>query len=390
MAGKGDEDMDSLFEGMVLFNPSQIQENPRPDNQQEDRTGDYLQYCQNDFPATSTIESSSSQALDENLFSDLTLLTPLHNSEVAEAELVLESQSRQTSAGPNASTVAAAAAAGTTTTTTSRQNSRRKKRPGLRIGYGRDTLLSNDLPQPPSPSLQHALPISSCLRSEILNVSQNAMPSSVGDTRPPHPQTITTDAVVTTPDSESSSFYDNSKSEIKESWNRKDEEISQEGDTYNDSFSEAEFRQIKDRIFEKLNCVRELVAAVSAVRKDSIRNRRKAVKNANLASLKHMELEKQLEEACEAEDFERAERVSQDLSAAEKEKQAFMNSLREADALIDSVDFKMQQALDSQIAAEEECAILLEQFATVSTKSQGRRKDVKLRSSYNSVILSPR
>ncbi|KAF7817710.1 rho-associated protein kinase 1 [Senna tora] len=361
MASKGDEDMDSLFEGMVLFNASQIQENPPPDNRQDDLTGDCLQYRQNDFSASSTIVSSSSQPLDENLFSDLTLVTPLHNSEVAEAEILLQSQSRQPSAGENASIVAAAAAAATATTT--RQSSRRKKRAGLRIGYGRDNLLSNDLPHPPSPQPQHPLSISSCLSSETLDVFQHDKASSVGDTFPLHPSKIITDAVVTASAGESSSLSDDSKSEIKDSWNRKDEENFQEGNFYDDSFSEAEFLQIKDRIYEKLNRARQLVASLSAVRKDSIRNRRKAVNNANLASLKHMELEKQLEEACEAEDFERAERVSQDLSDAEKEKQGFMNSLREADALIDSVDFKMQQALDSQMAAEEECAILLEQFA---------------------------
>ncbi|TKY53832.1 hypothetical protein E2542_SST18238 [Spatholobus suberectus] len=77
-----------------------------------------------------------------------------------------------------------------------------------------------------------------------------------------------------------------------------------------------------------------------------------------------MELEKQLEEACEAEDFERAEKVSENLSAAEKEKQAFTNSLREADAFVDALDLKLQHALDSQLAAEEQCAILLNHYAT--------------------------
>lgn len=377
-----DEDMmDSLFEGMVLFNPSQIQQDPTtttPDDpEQHDRTTDndsLNQSSQIDSPApssSSTIIASSSSLsslpLDENLFSDLTLVTPLHNSEVAETEnLPLQSQShslsRQLSVDSNSPSVA-----------TSTNTTRRKKRAGIRIGYGRDTLLSNDIPE------QHPLPISisSSVASETLEVSQNDVPSSVEDSLPLHPQTITSDTVVTTPESESvqsSSLNDDTtKSEIKESLTRKDDEEVEirEGNRDDDSFSEAEFEQIKDRIYEKLNRARQLVASVSAVRKDSIKNRRKAVQNANLASLKHMELEKQLEEACEAEDFEMAERVSQDLFAAEKEKQASMNSLREADALIDSVDVKMQQALESQIAAEEECAILLEQFAKVSSKNLG-------------------
>ncbi|XP_054819911.1 uncharacterized protein LOC129318926 [Prosopis cineraria] len=362
MAANGDDDFDSLFEGMVLFNPSQIQEDPLPDNQHDgrsdDRTDDGLQHRQNDLRATSTVSPSpSSQPLDENLFSDLTLVTSLQNSQGAEPELPLQSQSPQTSAGTNAPVVAAdAAVAASTTTITTRQSSRKKKRAGLRIGYGRDAF-SDDPSHLPSPPIEHLVLNSSHVGSETPDVLQTANYSSNADALPPN---ITTDAVVISPASESS--HDNSKFEI--SSDQKEEEISGENNTSQDSFSEAEFRQIKARINEKLNSALQLVASVSAVRKDSIRNRRKAVENANLASVKYMELEKQLEEACEAEDFERAERVSQDLSAAEKEKQACMNSLREADAFIDSVDFKMQQALDSQITAEEECAVLLEQFAT--------------------------
>jgi hypothetical protein len=129
---------------------------------------------------------------------------------------------------------------------------------------------------------------------------------------------------------------------------------------------EEAFRQIRKTIHEKLNHARQLVNSASAVRKDAIRSRRKAAENANLASLKYMELEMQLEEACEAEDFERAEKVSEHLSAAEKEKQISANSLRQADAFINALDLKLQHALHSHIAAEEECAILLHHYATVS------------------------
>ncbi|KAI9118177.1 hypothetical protein K1719_010509 [Acacia pycnantha] len=391
---------------MVLFNPSQIQEDPSPDNQQDDRTDDSLQHRQDDLPATSTIAPSpSSQPLDENLFSDLTLVTSPQNSQGTEPELPLQSQSSQPSAGTDSSVAGAdAAGASSTTTTTTRLSSRRKKRAGLRVGYGRDfssddlphhpspplenhspfsghigsetpdvlqnansssvvdvlpshhpKILSDDLPHLPSPPVEHPIPISSHIVSETPDVLQNANSSSDVDALPSHPPKSTT-AV-------GESSHDNSKSEI--SSNQKEEEITPGSKAYHDSaVSESEFRQIKARIDEKLDNARQLVVSVSAVRKDSIKNRRKAVENANLASVKYMELERELEEACEAEDFEKAERVSQDLSAAEKEKQACMNSLREADALIDSVDFKMQQALESQIAAEEECAVLLEQFAT--------------------------
>ncbi|KAK4275025.1 hypothetical protein QN277_018168 [Acacia crassicarpa] len=405
MAGSGDDDIDSLFEGMVLFNPSQIQEDPSPDNQRDDRTDDSLQQLQDDLPATSTVApSSSSQPLDENLFSDLTLVTSPQNSQGAEPELPLQSQSSQPSAGTDSSVDATdAAGASSTTATTTRLSSRRKKRAGLRIGYGRD-ISSDDLPHHPSPPLENHSPFSSYIGSETPDVLQNANSSTHVDVLPSHPAKILSDDLPHLPSppvehpitisshigsdnpdvlqnansssdvdalpshppksttAAGESSRDNSKSEI--SSNQKEEEITPGSKAYDDSLSESEFRQIKARIDEKLNNARQLVASVSAVRKDSIRNRRKAVENANVASVKYVELERELEEACEAEDFEKAERVSQDLSAAEKEKQACMNSLREADALIGSVDFKMQQALESQIAAEEECAVLLEQFAT--------------------------
>ncbi|KAK7308224.1 hypothetical protein VNO77_41825 [Canavalia gladiata] len=299
---KGEEDMDSLFEGMELFNPSQIEAELRQDSGSDDS----LQHHQSDALTTTTC--SQSQPLDENLFSDLTLVA-----EVTETEQDLQSQQPSVSA---------------TAPIASRHATRRRKRSGLRIGYGRDALFSNDLPQPPSPLPQPAIHIS----------------DSVGNSVP----SIITDDIVTQPSSESSSKSENE--------NCKYEDVS--------AFSEEEFRQIKASIHEKLNHASQLVKSASASRKDAIRKRRKTVENANLASLKHMELEKQLEEACEAEDFERAEQVSENLSAVEKEKQAFTNSLREADAFINALDLKLQHALDSQIAAEEQCAILLDHYAS--------------------------
>ena len=359
------EDMDSLFEGMVLFNPSQIEGELRPDNQQDDRSDDSFQHGKSDALTNSTPASSScsqSQPLDENLFSDLTLVvTPLQNLEVAEAEHDLQSQSQSQSEYRQQPSISSAAAP-STTTTAAPTSSRRRKRSGLRIGYGRDSLFSNDLHHPPSPLPQPVLPVSDNLPSETPTVPVDI--AGPGDTRPSHSPSIATDVALARPSTESSSLYDSSRSEIMESENQKHEDVSQDDET----FSVADFRQIKARIHEKLNHARQLVNSASAARKDSIRNRRKAVEKSNLASLRHMELEKQLEEACEAEDFERAEKISENLSAAEKEKQALRNALREADAIIDALDLKLQQALDSQIATEEECAILLEHYATVSKK----------------------
>jgi excinuclease UvrABC nuclease subunit len=77
-------------------------------------------------------------------------------------------------------------------------------------------------------------------------------------------------------------------------------------------------------------------------------------------------LERELEKACEAEDFERAERISDSLAALEKEKDRLLTALRDAELDYDSVDSELQGVLESRIAAEEEAAALLEQFAKVS------------------------
>lgn len=269
--GKKGEDMDSLFEGMVLFNPGEIE--VEADNGSDD--------C----------SQSQLQPLDENLFSDLTLVVdPLQNLEVTEAEPDLQSQSSGQGQGQG-------------------HPPRRRKRSGLKIGYGRDDLFSSDLSRTPSP-----LPLP-------------PQPIIISDT-PTH------DAVTVTA---------NPKHGLD---------------------SEAQFLQIKATIHKKLEHASQLVKSASSARKDSIRNRRLTAQNANLASLKHMELEKQLEQACEAEDFERAEKVSENLSAAENEKQAFANSLRQADAFLDALDLKLQHALDSHLSAQEQCAILLHHYAT--------------------------
>ncbi|TKY53833.1 hypothetical protein E2542_SST18239 [Spatholobus suberectus] len=133
--GKKGEDMDSLFEGMVLFNPAQNEAELGQDK--DNGSDDFLQYRQSDADALST-SCSQSQPLDENLFSDLTLVVdPLQNLEVAEVEHDLQS--------PQPSISASAP-------TSSRQAPRRRKRSGLRIGYGRDALFPNDLPHSHTPS----------------------------------------------------------------------------------------------------------------------------------------------------------------------------------------------------------------------------------------------
>ncbi|KAI3695987.1 hypothetical protein L1987_78993 [Smallanthus sonchifolius] len=126
---------------------------------------------------------------------------------------------------------------------------------------------------------------------------------------------------------------------------------------------ELRYEQIKKQIAEKLNCAQRAVASVSAKRKEFIRKRRQVAEELNLASAKHREMEKELEEAVESEDFETAERVSDSLASAEKDKEVLSIALREAEADCDAIDSKMQDALELQIVAEEECEALLKSFA---------------------------
>ena len=89
------------------------------------------------------------------------------------------------------------------------------------------------------------------------------------------------------------------------------------------------------------------------------------MESVNSASEKYKELERELELACEAEDFERAERVSESLAEKDKEKDGLLSGLRDVELECDIVDSKMQDVLELQIAAEEEGGTLLEQFFKV-------------------------
>lgn len=366
--------MDSLFEGMVLFNPSQLASDQDQQNHHQEQQQQQQQDHQDnhhdpinppppipiDAPTTtaSTADSesttsslnsnshSSSQPLDENLFSDLTIVAPLETLP----------QSQNSSSTPSIST--------TTTTraipSVSRQVSRKKKRAGLRIGYGRDG--SRD-------AYSHFSP--SDLDSDSHSIQSDALDDL--------PHTEDHNLVSPTPTKiDHRDDYDNQTAtqvqqeeqhedkEVQEEQQeaREEQEEQQEAKEVEEEKGELSLEDIKAQIAEKLKGARELVASVSAARKESIRRRRKAAENVNVALIKHRELEKELEEACEAEDFERAERVSDSLAAAEEEKQSSLIALREAEAQSDANESNMQEALQAQIAAEELCVSLLHNFAT--------------------------
>ncbi|XP_057469770.1 uncharacterized protein LOC130758832 isoform X2 [Actinidia eriantha] len=399
MASEKDE-MDSLFEGMVLFNLSQMADvdvdhhHQQQEQKQHHHTTDFPPPSDDTCCSAGAASSSASQPLDENLFSDLTLITPLQN------QLTLQVQAQpHTPPSPNNITAAAAAATGTTTTTTrsssasangvavpssssvgvlSRQiSTRKKKRAGLRIGYGREAHSPIPIPIPPDDddddddddqlpqSLHHAdglslepelptptppLPSPSfTAQSESESESIGSAPQRQQPLQPVFPSTATTTVGEPT--------CSNSTNDAL----RGDNMVSDAPSKANAGVApiELRFEQIRAQISQKIRHVRELVASVSAARKDSTRRRRKAADTLNLESSRYAQLEKELEEACEAEDFETAERVSESVASAEKNKERLAIDLRLAEADCDAVDSKMQEVLEQQIAAEEECASLL-------------------------------
>lgn len=290
-----DDEMDSLFEGMVLCTPSQLAA-----DQNDDPKSQLQSYSQSQSIDTSTEEAitetvtavaaaAASEPLDENLFSDLTLQTP--------------AEQDQSQSSPSV---------------TKLKSSRKKKRAaGLRIGYGRD------------------------MRSQ---------PSALGDDDGD--------------DDDDYTIYDASV-------NSSMHVIKDTDHNYINNNSDKDphqrFEHLKTLISEKLNRARELAVSVSEARKDSIRRRRKAADDLEFASLRHSQLQKQLDEVCEAEDFEAAQRISDDLAAAENQKQSLLIALRDAESHCDAIDSKMHEVLVAQIAAEEDCASLLDHFSAVST-----------------------
>lgn len=366
--------MDSLFEGMVLFNPSQLASDQDQQNHHQEQQQQQQDHQDNhhdpinppppipiDAPTTtaSTADSesttsslnsnshSSSQPLDENLFSDLTIVAPLETLP----------QSQNSSSTPSISTTATTTRA---IPSISRQVSRKKKRAGLRIGYGRDG--SRDAYSHFSPSDLDS--DSHSIQSDALDDLPHTEDHNLVSPTPTKIDHHDDDDNQTATQVQQEEQHEEKEVQEEQQEAREEQEDQQEAKEVEEEKGELSLEDIKAQIAEKLKGARELVASVSAARKESIRRRRKAAENVNVALIKHRELEKELEEACEAEDFERAERVSDSLAAAEEEKQSSLIALREAEAQSDANESNMQEALQAQIAAEELCVSLLHNFAT--------------------------
>ncbi|XP_050212916.1 uncharacterized protein LOC126664530 [Mercurialis annua] len=260
-----DDDGFGLFEGMDLFTPSQLDEQHLIASIQ----GPAAPNNEDSSSCTTPPQQQQQRGiqLDENLFSDLTLVA---------SHLQTQSSDDPIPAAPSP---------------TPRKNKKKKRAATLKIGYARqshdDAEEDDDIDLPPSSST-HAIE-------------------------------------ATTPDSQ--------------------------------------FQRLKSQISDKLQRFIPSAASISSARKDAISCRRKAAHHLNSASSKHKDLELQLEAACEAEDFESAQRISDCLAASDNHRHSLLLALKDAEALCNSLDSNMHHLLDSQILAEQQCAALLSTFA---------------------------
>ncbi|KAG5542655.1 hypothetical protein RHGRI_015707 [Rhododendron griersonianum] len=389
--GERDE-MDSLFEGMVLIDPSLRVDGDDGGGDDDDDGDDKLQEQQQPVsvslsPRTcrNTSSSPASHPLDENLFTDLILVNP-----DSQDPLILQLPPHSETCDTSTSTTTRSNREEVPPSLLSRQiSTRKKKRAGLRIGYGRDALFPDlqhidgrssefDPPQPPPP-----LPSSS-----FTDESESGR-SAPQQRRQEHQQeeleqeeaslSLTATTKMESDYSENTGASEEADPSRYNAANdaSRDEDDSAVSDAQptatglsNDQVKtsvpnaiELRYEQIRAQISQKLRHVRELVASVSAARKDSRRRRRIAAETLDIASTRYRELEKELEEACEAEDFETAERVSESLASAEKDKERLAIDLRHAEEDCDAVDSRMHEVLELQIDAEEECSSLLKAFA---------------------------
>lgn len=379
---------DSLFEGMVLFDPSEypIQILPTPEDQDSDHPGPDISNqphplnstadkvtttASNSASSTVTMPTSSShlsEPLDEDLFSDLTLVTTssMHKGQAKhQTQFQLDQNSLQITDPSQVATImnTPGSAVGEATerdrgvVSISRQISRRKRRPGLRIGYGRDAHTPNpspDLNSPNSNNHTHDDDDNDQDPDALSKIQPSASP----------PQTLSSHS--SSVDKMESPNFVSQEDVIMGSPNQQDANRLEKNSVETEVCNSPEFKleQVRIQISENLTSARNSVASVSASRKDVIQRRRKIMDNLNISLDKYSNLERQLEEACEAEDFETAERLSESLASAEGEKQAFLNELKDVEALCDAMDSRMHEVLDFLIATEEKCDSLLQTFAT--------------------------
>ncbi|XP_031496480.1 uncharacterized protein LOC116261769 [Nymphaea colorata] len=415
MAEGSQDEFGSLFEGMVLLTP-QFQSNDVDDHPTPPSPPAHPQLSPSVPRSSSSLNRQTSGPLDENLFSDLTLMP----APTLIQQVPLESDAHN----PPLVHKSTSAVASTPTTA---GGTRRKKRGGVRIGYARESSFTSvHLDPHPTPSADHSsslADVAAAAAAVAVAVAQvpASMSSEVSSSTPPAPleslQNVDSDGeapdsapvpsvsdhhetevttqgeteVIVEKDASKSVPDDGTISEraVEETGAEETAEESGGGRSspsddaasfgQDPGFFEAKLESIKVTIADSLERVGVSAASAAAERKEAARRRRKAVHDVVVATSKHMELEKELEEACEKEEFERAERVSESLAVAERERQCCLDVLREVEAQCDAMYLKLQHALELQISAEEEGVSLLEQFAEdTAVTSDAARKDAHL------------
>nr|CAB3481431.1 unnamed protein product [Digitaria exilis] len=355
----GGDDGSSLFEGMVLFAPEPAAAEESPPTAAPVPEPDPAPRPDTDAGAPSS--SSAPPPLDEDLFSDLTLLAPEEPLSLEQPPLP-RGEDRGHAAAPAPARAPSPPSPAAALSRQPSSASLRKKKRAVRIGYGRS-------PQPAPPS-----PPDTVRASTAATISASSIAFLDAS---PHP------AAPPTPDE-----YPERQVDVSDNGDEVDAEVvvdpdtnppcqdeeAEEDDQKEDEMAgvaavgiEERLAILRSQISSKLDSIQQRAAAVVARRRQLAGRRRKVAEEVTSVASRHKDLERELEEACEAEDFERAESISDSLAALEKEKDRLLTALRDAELDYDSVDSELQGVLESRIAAEEEAAALLEQFAMDAT-----------------------
>ncbi|KAJ3677688.1 hypothetical protein LUZ60_003412 [Juncus effusus] len=357
----------SLFEGMTLFTSSSSSADPTPPTPPLEAQS---QSQPHPLPPPTPPESQSqtqSEPLDEDLFSDLTLQVP--SPSVSQAQSVTPPESPSPSSNRMLR----------------QQVSIRKKKRAVRIGYARDAVSLDDEPHLPSSSSfssSSAPPpsTSSSLSSTHIDDLSNSIPNfSVQpemkekdqaaelESEPEMNEKDQAAELESDPKMKEAEQAAELESELminedSDSQINKEEECAVVADSTMVTISE-KLLAMRDEISGKVESSRERAAAVTRKRKELGSKGRKVREEVKEASARYAELERELEEACESEDFERAERISDSLAAVERDKNQLLLDLRSAELDYDALDSDMESVLRFHLAAHQQAVSLLLQFS---------------------------
>lgn len=406
--GEQDE-LDSLFEGMVLMTPSQIDTLETPAQPQRNPENE-----------SSISTSAVSQPLDVNLFSDLNLCSINEDPVDENPKFVALDSNRENNI--NDGFRKGSLLTRSVEVTGSRQGSRRKKK-SFKIGYGRDDysfddglqISSNDLNQGNNNNNHSNNILGAYSSAEVhANVDDQGVQVQINESKEEpkfdfldnsdlsidgkkegsdeihmiqRPSSEEVGSSVDTPNLEitadknesdvveaaekcesnhiesvlqNSVEIENADFDITRQSDHQPISVEPTGESPRGHSIEKNLVDIKDRLSMKLKELQEKAASISISRKAAAQRRRQAAEEVSIASNKYKEIEKELEDACEREDFERAESLSESLLTVENSKEAALNTFRSAEADCDSMVLKMQEILELQVAVEEEGICLLQ------------------------------